>query len=146
MSLPVTRPVPAAISPEQQRLEVELLLQQPVLSPGEIRRADPSLMAAAGPRSRGHWQQWGALPLLQAGPLLQVAVPTHWGHEERQQLLDALNLPSDQVSFALALASDIDAALQADGYAEADGAPEAEGPLAAPQQVPPQSYRAKSTT
>ena len=136
MSLPVTRPVPAAISPEQQRLEVELLLQQPVLSPGEIRRADPSLMAAAGPRSRGHWQQWGALPLLQAGPLLQVAVPTHWGHEERQQLLDALNLPSDQVSFALALASDIDAALQADGYAEADGAPEAEGPLAAPQQVP----------
>jgi hypothetical protein len=53
MTLSVTRPVPEATSSEQQRLEVELLLQQPVLSPSELLRADPSLIAAHGPRSSG---------------------------------------------------------------------------------------------
>ena len=130
MTLSLTRPVPEATSSEQQRLEVELLLQQPVLSPGELLRADPSLIAAHGPRSRGHWQRWGTLPLLQAGPLLQLAVPTHWGEEERQQLLSELNLRPEQVSFALALASDIDAALQAAIEAAVEPAIE---PEAAPQ-------------
>ena len=137
MTLSVTRPVPEATSSEQQRLEVELLLQQPVLSPGELQLADPSLIAAHGPRSRGHWQRWGALPLLQAGPLLQLAVPTHWGEEERQQLLSELNLRPEQVSFALALASDIDAALEAAVEPEAAPQGELEQQPQRPTPIPP---------
>jgi hypothetical protein len=45
--------------------------------------------------------------------LLPLAIPTHWGAEQRQHLLQALELRGDQASFGLALAGDLSEALGA---------------------------------
>lgn len=110
MTLPSGRPVPAATSPEQQRLEVELLLQQPVLAPGALAGADPTLLTLVG-TSPDLWRSWGALPIQQQDRVLMVAVPTDWGPDERQQLLDRLGRQAGHTQFQLALAADITGAL-----------------------------------
>jgi len=113
MTLSQLRPVPDAISREQQRFEVELLLQQPVLAPNDLGKADRQLIQAEGPRSPRHWMEWGAMPLSNLNGVLRLAVPTHWGAEQRQRLLQALQLREDQASFGLALADDLTEALGA---------------------------------
>ena len=113
MTLSQSRPVPDAISREQQRFEVELLLQQPVLAPNDLGKADRQLIQAEGPRSPQHWMEWGAMPLSHLNGVLRLAVPTHWGAEQRQHLLQALELGEDQASFGLALADDLSDALGA---------------------------------
>ena len=113
MTVSQSRPVPDAISREQQRFEVELLLQQPVLIPSELANVDRQLIQAEGPRSPQQWKHWGVMPLSDLNGVLRLAVPTHWGAEQRQQLLQALELREDQASFGLALADDLAEALGA---------------------------------
>ena len=113
MTLSQARPVPDAISREQQRFEVELLLQQPVLAPNDLGKADRQLIQAEGLQSPQQWMDWGAMPLSHLNGVLRLAVPTHWGAEQRQQLLLALQLRGDQASFGLALADDLTEALGA---------------------------------
>jgi len=113
MTLSQSRPVPDAISREQQRFEVELLLQQPVLAPNDLGKADRQLIQAEGRRSPQQWMDWGAMPLSHLNGVLRLAVPTHWGAEQRQHLLQALQLGEDQASFGLALADDLSEALAA---------------------------------
>jgi hypothetical protein len=45
--------------------------------------------------------------------VLRLAVPSDWGAEQRQHLLQALELGEDQASFGLALADDLSEALGA---------------------------------
>ena len=111
MTLSQSRPVPDAISREQKRFEVELLLQQPVLAPNDLAKADRELIQAEGPGSPQQWMAWGAMPLSNLNGLLRLAVPTHWGAEQRQHLLQALQLRGDQASYGLALADDLAEAL-----------------------------------
>jgi type IV pilus assembly protein PilB len=111
MTLSQSRPVPDASSREQQRFEVELLLQQPVLGPSDLDKADRELIETEGPRSPQQWMQWGAMPLHDLNGVLRLAVPTHWGAEQREDLLQALQLREDQASFGLALADDLTEAL-----------------------------------
>jgi type IV pilus assembly protein PilB len=113
MTLSQARPVPDATSREQQRFEVELLLQQPVLTSNDLAKADRQLIQAEGPRSPQHWMDWGAMPLSHLNGVLHLAVPTHWGADQRQHLLQALQLRGDQASFGLALADDLSEALGA---------------------------------
>ena len=113
MTLSQSRPVPDAISREQQRFEVELLLQQPVLAPNDLGKADRQLIQAEGRRSPQQWMDWGAMPLSHLNGVLRLAVPTHWGAEQRQHLLQVLQLREDQASFGLALADDLTEALGA---------------------------------
>ena len=100
MTLSQARPVPDATSREQQRFEVELLLQQPVLTSNDLAKADRQLIQAEGPRSPQHWMDWGAMPLSHLNGVLHLAVPTHWGADQRQHLLQALQLRGDQAVLA----------------------------------------------
>ncbi len=106
------RPVAEASTPAQQRLEVELLLQEAVLSEQDL--------AAAG-ALRWNWspvfshelcRNLGCLPVAQSEEGLVIAVPSHWGPEQRQQVLDLGTPAEPPLTLRLALGGDIEAALE----------------------------------
>ncbi|MFM1812934.1 MAG: ral secretion pathway protein [Cyanobacteriota bacterium] len=124
MTLTPARPVPDASSAEQQRLEVELLLREPVLSAEQLAQADRSLLAGAGPLTLERARSLICLPLRLQDSQLAVAIPTYWGPAERQSLIDELAAGGMEAALHLALADDITAGL------------EAQLPSAAPRAVP----------
>ncbi|MEX1316013.1 MAG: GspE/PulE family protein [Synechococcaceae cyanobacterium] len=108
MTLTPSRPVPEAVSAAQQRLEIELLRGEPVLSAEQLR---PELLNnTVLPLER--WLQLGACPAgePEAGQL-PVAVPSHWDREQRQLLATELNHKGYLPQFRLALSPDIQEAL-----------------------------------
>jgi type IV pilus assembly protein PilB len=114
MTLTPSRPVPTATLASQQRLEVELLLGEPVLSPGELQQAGAERWNWSPALSRARCQELGCLPVRQEQQELVVAVPTHWAPEQRQQLLDLAAAPGGRpVALRLALQPDIQTALNA---------------------------------
>ena len=113
MTLTPARPVPDASSAEQQRLEVELLLREPVLDTEQLALADRSLLEGAGPLTLSRARSLTCLPLSHQNGLLAVAVPTYWGPAERQALVDELAAAGLQAALQLALADDINAGLEA---------------------------------
>ena len=113
MTLTPARPVPDASSAEQQRLEVELLLQEPVLSAEQLAQADRSLLDGAGPLTLERARSLTCLPLSHQNGRLAVAIPTYWGPAERQSLTDELAAGGMQAELHLALADDINAGLEA---------------------------------
>ena len=105
------RPVAEAQTPEQQRLEVELLLKQAVLA-----KAD--LNAEGGDRWSWHPQlsltsckSLGCLPIERSGNTVVVAVPTNWSTEQRQALSDATS-EGPPVELRLALQEDLQGVLE----------------------------------
>ena len=112
MTLTPTRPVAEAQSPEQQRLEVELLLGEPVLRPEDLERADHGLLTDDQPIRVARWKELGCLPLQRDGQTLQVAIPTHWGPPSQQSLAEELSGAGLTASFNLALASDLSERLE----------------------------------
>ena len=132
MTLSPTRPVPPATTAAQQRLEVELLLGEAVLTPSDL--------GAAG-RERWRWhdaltwercQDLGCLPVQRSNGALVVAVPSHWGTEQRQRLQDQLGGEGQPTNLRLALQPEIAAQLKGEQprQEEAPAAPPA--PAAAP--------------
>jgi type IV pilus assembly protein PilB len=113
MTLTPARPVPDASSAEQQRLEVELLLREPVLSTEQLALADRSLLEGPGPLTLSRARSLTCLPLSLQNGLVAVAVPTYWGPDERQALVDELAAAGLQAALQLALADDINAGLEA---------------------------------
>ncbi|MCP9831999.1 type II/IV secretion system protein, partial [Synechococcus sp. JJ3a-Johnson] len=114
MTLTPSRPVPTATLASQQRLEVELLLGEPVLSPGELQQAGAERWSWSPALSRARCQELGCLPVRQEQQELVVAVPTHWAPEQRQQLLDLVAAPGGRpVALRLALQPDIQTARNA---------------------------------
>ena len=107
MTLTPSRPVPEAISEEQQRLEVELLVGEPVLQDIELQAAGQDLLLAGKGLSTERWRELGALPLLEANGRLSVAVPSHWVQKQRQELSDALEKAGYGADLKLALASNL---------------------------------------
>jgi type IV pilus assembly protein PilB len=108
MTLTPSRPVPEAVSAAQQRLEIELLRGEPVISAEQLQ---PELLNnAVLPLER--WLKLGACPAgePEAGHL-PVAVPSHWDQEQRQQLAVELNRKGYVPEFRLALSPDIQEAL-----------------------------------
>ncbi|MFM9100814.1 MAG: hypothetical protein ACKOPS_05540, partial [Cyanobium sp.] len=78
-----SRPVPLPSSAEQDRLELELQLGQPMQGPSQLR---PDLLSGLGlPLQR--WRQLGACPTAspRAGEL-ELAIPHHWTDEQKQRL------------------------------------------------------------
>ena len=131
MTATPTRPVPHATSSEQQRLEVELLLGEPVLEPTDLAAADPDLLRGGTPLAAERWLALGALPLHRRGEQLQVAVPSHWGAEQRQGLLQELGDLAPHSRLLLALPLELQTAL------EARQAPPAPAETVPPVAVPP---------
>ena len=108
MTISPSRPVPLPSSAEQQRLELELLLGQPVLSVNQLR---PELLGGLG-LSLQRWRQLGVCPTSspQAGELA-LAIPYHWNEEQKQRLTLELASHGLKPRFQLALAEEIQAAL-----------------------------------
>ena len=90
MTLTRTRPVPVAVSEEQQRLEVELLVGEPVLQNSDLMAADENLLMPGKGLSSDRWRATGALPLQETNGRLIVAVPSHWAPQQRQELAEEL--------------------------------------------------------
>jgi type IV pilus assembly protein PilB len=111
MTLTPSRPVPEAVSEEQQRLEVELLLGEPVLESIELEAADPNLLLEGKGLSADRWRELGVLPLQETSGGLIVAVPTHWDPKQRQALGNELLQAGFNANLKLALASNLTAVL-----------------------------------
>ena len=111
MTLTRTRPVPVAVSEEQQRLEVELLVGEPVLQNSDLMAADENLLMPGKGLSSDRWRATGALPLQETNGRLIVAVPSHWAPQQRQELAEELRRAGFGVDLKLALASNLTAIL-----------------------------------
>ncbi|MCP9817011.1 Flp pilus assembly complex ATPase component TadA [Synechococcus sp. GreenBA-s] len=111
MTLTPSRPVPNATSPVQQRLEVELLLGEQVLATVDLSQAGISRWAWAQTLPQERCRELGCLPVRLEGSTLVVAVPTHWGLEQRSQLGELAAVAGVAIEMRLALRSDIDAIL-----------------------------------
>jgi type IV pilus assembly protein PilB len=111
MTFTRSRPVPDAVSEEQQRLEVELLVGEPVLQDSDLMAADENLFLAGKGLSPDRWRATGALPLQETNDQLIVAVPSHWAPQQRQELAEELRRAGFGVDLKLALASNLKAIL-----------------------------------
>jgi type IV pilus assembly protein PilB len=131
MTLTPTRPVPEASSEEQQRLEVELLMGEPVLQAIELQAAGQDLLLASKGLSTERWRELGALPLLEANGRLSVAVPSFWLQKQRQELSDELEKAGFGADFKLALPGNLKEMLAARPVA-----PAAEASRPTPQSRP----------
>jgi type IV pilus assembly protein PilB len=129
MTLTPIRPVPDASSSEQQRLEVELLLREPVLDTAQLSQADSQLLGPAEPLNLERARTLCCLPLLRQHNQLSVAIPTYWGAAERQGLSEELAAKGLQATMHLALATDIGALL--DAAANGDAPNQSTNPVAA---------------
>ncbi len=116
MTVTPIRPVPDATSAAQQRLEVELLLQRPVLDTEQLALADPQLLGPDGVMGLERARALCCLPLQRNNGSLELAVPTHWSAQDWQQLQNELMAtpggPS-RIAQHLALAGDIARAIEA---------------------------------
>jgi type IV pilus assembly protein PilB len=131
MTVTPTRPVPAASSPAQQRLEVELLLGEAVLSSDELNAAGADRWQWHPTFNATQCKTLGCLPVSQRNGTLVVAVPSHWGIEQRQSLTQLAEAANTAIQLRLALPSELDAALQA-----AESEPIAPTPISTPVTEP----------
>ncbi|MGB5135144.1 MAG: GspE/PulE family protein [Prochlorococcaceae cyanobacterium] len=108
MTLTPTRPVPEAVNAAQQRLEIELLRGEPVLSAEQLH---PELLGNTVLQLE-RWLQLGACPAGEPeSGQLPVAVPSHWSEEQRETLSAELSRKGYLPRFRLALTPDIQEAL-----------------------------------
>ena len=87
--MPLTRPIPVTTDAAQQRLELELLLKQPVPDPEQLERSLP-LLNALNEISPDRWRDLKALPIAVDEQQLDIAIPSQWGESEWQALIDQL--------------------------------------------------------
>ncbi len=113
MTLSAIRPVPDAISPTQQRLEVELLLGERVLRSQELEQADPKAFEACPSISTERWSSLCSLPIRRIGNRIVVAVPTFWGSEQRHDLMETISGDGLDPDLRLALKDEIEVVLKA---------------------------------
>ncbi len=101
------RPIADSASPEQQRFELELLLQEAVPDRDELATARQLLESHPLGLSPQQWQNLQALPLAINEQMLDLAVPSHWGAEERQSLHEQLDTGPRTVHWRSALLNDL---------------------------------------
>ena len=143
MTLTPTRPVPAAASADQQRLEVELLLGEAVLTRQELQAAGEERWRWAQAFSQEHCRPLGCLPVAHSNGELVLAIPSHWGAEQRQHLQQIAAAASVPISLRLALPDELEAALQTAVPAASPPAPEPT-PKPAPSSAPERPAAAAS--
>ena len=113
MTLTPTRPVPAAASAAQQRLEVELLLGEAVLTRQALGAAGAERWGWAQTFSKQRCRELGCLPVEHRNGELVLAIPSHWGAEQRQSLEQIAAAAAVPISLRLALPDELSAALDA---------------------------------
>jgi len=142
MTLTPTRPVPAAASADQQRLEVELLLGEAVLTRQELQAAGEERWRWAQAFSQEHCRPLSCLPVAHSNGELVLAIPSHWGAEQRQQLEQLAAAASVPICLRLALPDELEAALQT--AAPASSPPPSREPTPKPSPTPPAPAAAAS--
>jgi len=85
----LARPIPATNDVGQQRLELELLLKQPVPDPEQLQQSLP-LLHALNDISPDRWRSLHVLPIAVDEHQLDLAIPSQWGEAEWQALIDQL--------------------------------------------------------
>ena len=123
------RPVAEAQTPEQQRLEVELLLQEAVLTRSELGAAGDQRWSWHPRLTQESCRDLGCLPVAYANNTLTVVVPTHWGAEQRQTLRAACP-EGPPLALRLALQADLQTVLNQ------PPPPAAPAAVSAPQETP----------
>ena len=101
------RPIADAVTPEQQRFELELLLQQAVPTPQELEQGGTLLNSHPLGLEPSQWQKLQALPLAINNRPISLAVPSHWGETERQMLQEQLAIDGRSIQWRAALLSDL---------------------------------------
>jgi type IV pilus assembly protein PilB len=119
MTVTPTRPVPAASSAAQQRLEVELLLGEAVLSRQELNAASDERWGWAQVFSRERCRELGCLPVARQNGQMVIAIPSHWGPEQRHSLEQLAAAAAIPISLRLALPDELASALDAANSAPA---------------------------
>jgi type IV pilus assembly protein PilB len=139
MTLTPSRPVPEASSEEQQRLEVELLVGEPVLQATELQTLGQDLLFRGKGLPEARWRELGALPLQEAKGRLVVAVPSNWGPQQRHSLSEELQRAGFNAELKLALATNLTAALTAKAPTPAPAASKPAQPRPTASFTPPRS-------
>ena len=111
MSVTPSRPVPAAATAIQQRLEVELLLGEALLSADDLSAAGLERWRWSPTFQRQRCRELGCLPVANGPDGLVMAVPSHWSADQRQQLLDQGSAAGLQLQLRLSMPGDLQAAL-----------------------------------
>ena len=111
MTLTPSRPVPVATDPLQQRLEVELLLGERLLSAAELGEAGPIRWSWSPSLSQGQCKEFNCLPVRQHNGVLVVAIPTTLEREDRSRLQDIAVSQGLSLELRLAMKVDIEAVL-----------------------------------
>ena len=105
------RPIADSSSPAQQRFELELLLQEAVPDCNELEQAQPLLASHPLGVEPKHWRSLQALPLAIDDQTLVLAVPSHWGEDNRTALQKQLEIGTRRIHWRSALLSDLDQVL-----------------------------------
>ena len=101
------RPIADAATSEQQRFELELLLQQAVPTAQELEQGGSLLSSHPLGLEPSRWQSMQALPLAIDDRSLSLAVPSHWGDAERQMVQEQLTIDGRSIQWRAALLSDL---------------------------------------
>ena len=112
------RPIADAVTPEQQRFELELLLQQAVPTPQELEQGGILLNSHPLGLEPSQWQKLQALPLAINDRSISLVVPSHWGETERQMLQEQLAIDGRSIQWRAALLSDLNPIWDAAPYKE----------------------------
>ena len=105
------RPIADSSSPAQQRFELELLLQEAVPDCNELEQAQPLLASHPLGVEPKHWRSLQALPLAIDDQTLVLAVPSHWGEDNRTALQKQLEIGTRRIHWRSALLSDLNQVL-----------------------------------
>ena len=108
----LARPIPDAEDPVQQRLELELLMQQAVPGPEQLRHWQQLLQDGNTGLDADRWRALSALPIAIDDDHLDIAVPSHWDEEHRTEFLAQHPGNGRRIRLHRTLDSDLKAALQ----------------------------------
>ncbi|HJN35132.1 MAG: GspE/PulE family protein [Prochlorococcus sp.] len=100
------RPIPEAITSNQQRLELELLQQVQLLTPEQLGQGHELLRHGTG-LDTDTWRQLQAMPWRSEGQHLDVAIPNHWDQNAKDELIRQLDACGFTAELQLALHSDL---------------------------------------
>jgi len=104
------RPIPNTTDPAGLRLELELLLQQPVPGPEQLESALP-LLHTVDTITADQWRDLQVLPLGVNSEILDLAVPSDWREPEWRTLINSLPESGRTVRLHAALQQDLIRAL-----------------------------------
>ena len=100
------RPIPNTTDPAGLRLELELVLQQPVPGPEQL-EGTLTLLHTVDNVTADQWRDLQVLPLFMDSEILDLAVPSDWREPEWRTLINALPETSRTVRLHPALQQDL---------------------------------------